>query len=571
MLLSRKSAVVFFAGVLLLMTGCARTARFPLVRPSPEPARHYFSSVRAENLFVQALDYDRRGLAALAEQCYALAYELDPRSEILKNILLNRYVGSGKYTQALLLVRSGKKERDLTEDDRRSLAGIYLKMGQYQRAIDMLESLKEKKPDELYSLGLIYETLGLSDKSLRCYRQCYEQSPSSLQLGLKVAGLLTRKGAYADAESLYVRMEQRFPESPAIINGLGLMYMIKGDTALALDYFKTSATLDTAQEDPLRYAAQIYLSRSDYVRAIACYEKLYQESGPREIYGKTLALLYYYNKQPEKAEELLKHLLSENIDDYELHFYMGLVAAVKSDTAGAEMEYRKALALRRTYADPWQQLVYIYIRQNKLDTALSEAKKFCDLQPASSQSWRLVGHVRAVRKEFADAVKSLGKAVAIDSTDAGAWFDLGSACERQHDIAGAADAFRKVLALRPDDPSTCNYLGYMWAEQGMQLDSAQVLLERALGAEPENGAFLDSYAWVYYQKGDFDKALLYMRKAIRNLSNDPIVYEHLGDILMKKNDAAGSREAYLKSILLHPEDPGAVQKKIDKLQNQTAP
>ena len=38
-----------------------------------------------------------------------------------------------------------------------------------------------------------------------------------------------------------------------------------------------------------------------------------------------------------------------------------------------------------------------------------------------------------------------------------------------------------------------------------------------------------SLGWVYYMRGDYDKALIELEKATEIIKNDPIMLEHLGD------------------------------------------
>lgn len=143
---------------------------------------------------------------------------------------------------------------------------------------------------------------------------------------------------------------------------------------------------------------------------------------------------------------------------------------------------------------------------------------------------------------------------------------MGSALERNRESDQAVKAFREVLKLRPDDPATLNYLGYMWAEQGKHLDTAKVYLERALEKEPHNGAFLDSYAWVHYQLGNYSTAHQFIEQAIERIYDDPVLYYHLGDILAKLGDSAKAIEAYHTALELGSEEGDIIRRKILELE-----
>ena len=83
----------------------------------------------------------------------------------------------------------------------------------------------------------------------------------------------------------------------------------------------------------------------------------------------------------------------------------------------------------------------------------------------------------------------------------------GAMFERQKKVEAAEAEFRKVLAAQPGDTAgALNYLGYMLVDHKMRVDEATQMIKKALDADPENGAYLDSLGWAYYQQGKFDEA-----------------------------------------------------------------
>ena len=58
----------------------------------------------------------------------------------------------------------------------------------------------------------------------------------------------------------------------------------------------------------------------------------------------------------------------------------------------------------------------------------------------------------------------------------------------------------------------------------------------AVELEPNNAIYLDTYAWVLYQKGEYKAAEAQMEKAVKLLKNpDKTYYQHYADILDKVN------------------------------------
>jgi tetratricopeptide (TPR) repeat protein len=515
----------------------------------------------AERYFIMARDYERRGIIDMAEHYYELAYNFDPNSEMLKDELVRRYIESEKTSKALILIKGQRTNQDLSLKEKRQVVSIYVKMGEFEKSAEVLELIKDRNDEEVYTLGLIYESMGKKDEALKNYLLYYKKN-SSVQIGYKIGKLLIASKRFAEAESLYTSMISVNGPKPDIFVMLGGLKVVQKDTTEGLRLFKKALELDSLNEDALRSAAQIYLTRNDYQNAIVNYEKLYNENELGEVYGRTLAIIYFYNKQFDKAESLLSDLLKDGMDDYELHYYLGLVFTGQKKNDLAMIEFEKTLSIRNTFDDAWKEMCYLSISDKKYDEALRIALRYQNTVSDKDAPLKLLGHVYMVRKEYTNAIESFQKALLVDSTDLYSYFELGSAFERTKKYTEAADAFSKVLAVKPDEPATCNYLGYMWAERRENLDSAKILISNALKAEPENGAFLDSYAWVLFQMGSVDSAFIYIEKAVKKVGDDPVVHVHLGEIYLKKKEYLKAIAAFRKCLELEPEDPDGVKSKI---------
>src|SRR5437764_15285236 len=132
--------------------------------------------------------------------------------------------------------------------------------------------------------------------------------------------------------------------------------------------------------------------------------------------------------------------------------------------------------------------------------------------------------------------------------------DYGAAAEQAGLYDKAAELFRKAIAMDPANAAEpYNYLGYMWAEQNTHLEEAEDAIKRALQLDPENGAYLDSMAWVEYRQGKYDQALENLKRAIQNLPReDAVVFEHLGDVYLKLNRVSQALESWQKAKTLDP-------------------
>jgi tetratricopeptide (TPR) repeat protein len=537
--------------------------RFPVVRPVGEIERDQKERAEAEACFIAARDFERRGDFHDAARYYARAYDCDPQSKELRDQVVRCYMSSGKYLQALALVKRKEKVRPLDAEERRMIAGIYLKMGEMSRAVEAIENIADKEVPDYYTLAIMYESMGNVEKALHYYRAYYRYDDASLGLGLKIVRMQLARKQFDSAESLAAALQRRHGEKPELYDLCGVVALTRNDTAAALDFFNRAVAVDSAYEDAARNAAQVYVQKNDYRRAIPYYEMLYRKSGLyKDEYGRLLAMLYYYDKRLVEAANLTMELLHTFFDDADLHYNLGLICSAMGKNDQARIELEKALVLRGDYGEAWRELFSLAVRERNYDRAYEVAGRWCARSPQEGAAWRCEGYALSLKKEYDRAVPCFLRAVALDSVDAGAWFELGSCYERNRDIPHAADAFRRVLRLNPGDPAASNYLGYMWAEKGMALDSAKVLLESALSKEPYNGAFLDSYAWILYQQGAVESAYEYMVKAVCRIHNDPVVFEHLGDLLDKRNDWEAAVKAYRRSLEYNPDNADLVRQKI---------
>jgi tetratricopeptide (TPR) repeat protein len=101
----------------------------------------------------------------------------------------------------------------------------------------------------------------------------------------------------------------------------------------------------------------------------------------------------------------------------------------------------------------------------------------------------------------------------------------------------------ELLKMQPRDPGLNNDLGYTWAERGENLARALEMIQLAVAAEPLNPAYLDSLGWVYYKRGNFERAREYLSRAVRlRKGQDATVRDHLGDAAYRLNDRAAARE-----------------------------
>jgi thiol-disulfide isomerase/thioredoxin len=111
-----------------------------------------------------------------------------------------------------------------------------------------------------------------------------------------------------------------------------------------------------------------------------------------------------------------------------------------------------------------------------------------------------------------------------------------------------AESFKSAIAIDPKDHNLLNNLAYELAKSKTDLDSAEAYSKRSIDLAREGfktkpwdiskdnweddtkrtiGNYLDTYGWVYYQKGNYYNALEQLQEAFKHIP-EPTIEHHLG-------------------------------------------
>ena len=110
-----------------------------------------------------------------------------------------------------------------------------------------------------------------------------------------------------------------------------------------------------------------------------------------------------------------------------------------------------------------------------------------------------------------------------------------------------------ALKLRPDEPELLNYLGYSWIDRNERLDEAIAMIAKAVAANPNSAAMIDSLGWGYYRKGDFDKARVQLERAVELEPGDPEINNHLGDLYWRTGRRLEAKFQWDRVLTLEPD------------------
>lgn len=455
---------------------------------------------------------------------------------------------------------------------------------QPRKALDVL-SLAVDHPEasgDIYArLGLVDTQLGLTDQALEANRTAIRKSPRLLAgyHNQYFACLQARQPAAAlkvlDEAAQQSDVDAGFLVGVADFYGNYILQFPSQREAVrarALPVLDRAASLKPALRQLRLKLADDYSMFDDQDKAAELYSGLAGEFDDvptvrTAIHGK-LAQIYLRAGKMKEATEQLKALVSDDPSNAQANFYLGSMAYDQEHWAETVDYMQKAILFAPDLEQAYYDLAAAQLALGRAEDTLKTMDKARQRFPQRFLTEYLSALAQTRVKNYPQATANftaaevLAQAGETNRLTSSFYFQFGAALERNGDYVQAAKYFGKCLDLAPDFAEGLNYLGYMWADHGTNLEKARGLIERALKLEPNNSAYLDSMGWVLYKLGRPKPALDFELKAVElSEEHDETLYDHLGDIYAALKQMDKAREFWRKSLEVQPDE--AVRKKLD--------
>ena len=195
-------------------------------------------------------------------------------------------------------------------------------------------------------------------------------------------------------------------------------------------------------------------------------------------------------------------------------------------------------------------------RLDRTDEAVSNLRRMIRQDETDLDALTTLADILRSRDRFEEAVDVYDRAVAaadqIGDEHWSLFYARGVALERSDRWPEAERDFLKSLSLSPDQPLTLNYLGYSWVDQGVNIEEAMRLIEKAVDLRPDDGYIVDSLGWGYYKRGDYPRAVAELERAVELQPDDPVINEHLGDAYWQVGRYLEARFQWRHALSLDP-------------------
>lgn len=246
----------------------------------------------------------------------------------------------------------------------------------------------------------------------------------------------------------------------------------------------------------------------------------------------------------------------------------------------------------------FRRMVLCQSRLGEVDKAIERVEKLYKDQPDNwlnlelkARILREVGRTADAEKAYQDLIvkidsdKRLGKEEKEEFLEE-IKYTLSNVYVELKKIDKAADILKALVEKNPDNPTYHNDLGYIWADNNLNLEEAEKLIRKAIEIErglrkkiknlkPEfdkdNSAYLDSLAWVLFKKKNYAEAKKLLVEAIKDEEGQHIeILDHLGDIHYAMGEKAEATKVWKDALNFagtskrEQDKKKEVEKKIEK-------
>lgn len=430
------------------------------------------------------------------------------RSEILM-VLMDLYNQEKDYSNLIATLdrleqKEGKSEQLSMEKYR-----IYHQMGDKDNAFREIENLAKEYPNDVryrVMLGDSYLDYDRAEEALKIFQQVLEEDPGNPMGQISLASYYERQGM----DSLFVAQQEMLVMNPRL---------------------GTQGQVEVMR----RIVMESEQKGRDSVRVLQLFDSLMVRTQD-DIALPVLYLGYMEHKKmgDEKKVPVLEKILDMEPDNIAARYNLLMVAVRKDDYAEAVRICEPAILYNPEEQSFYYYLGISYFREDRKSEALEVLRKGVKQVTPESD-----------KKLMSDFYTFIG--------------DLEHEAGRNE---LAYEAYDSALVYNPDNVGVLNNYAYFLSLERKNLDRAEEMSYRAVKAEPKNSTYLDTYAWILFEKSRYTEARIYIDEAMKNGGNESaVIVEHCGDIYFMLGETEQAVE-FWKQARDMEHDSKALEEKI---------
>ncbi len=544
--------------LLLLISFLASCATAPVPAPGdqkPDVSLHAGKS-RAMYLYSRARLVGLEGDYPGALNILRDAVELDPQSAFLHTALAEYKLKIGQVSEALDFINKAIK---LDPDYRPPyvMAGsIMSASGRDAEAADYLRKAVQLDPakDEAYlQLAVTLTHLYEYEEAVSTLKALLKAKPDSI-LGYYYLGkTYGQMRLYKDAVGYFAKTLELRPDFDQASIDMAAAYEALGDYGQAIEIYKKLVADEDSKVTVLQRLIQLLIQQRRYSDALE-YLQVAVDAG----YGgletmRKIGLLHMELEQFDEAIDVFTGMLEKDPALHQVRLYLGMALEESGDLDAAAAEFQKIPRDSSSYVDAVGHISFILKEQGKPEQAVETLRKAIADSPEQLEFYLNLSSLYESLQKGADALALLFDAEKKFTAEPRLQFRIGVLYDKLGNRPESIERMKRVIELNPNDAQALNFIGYTYAEIGINLEEALGYLKKAVSIRPNDGFILDSLGWVYYKLKRYDDAVKHLEDAASLVDDDSTIVEHLGDVYAARKEFRKALKAYKKAVDLDPE------------------
>lgn len=554
-----------------LLSSCATT---PATPPETSPNAALVQDGKARSLYL----YSRARLAGLegdypeALNILREAIVLDPSSAFLHAAIAEIKLKIGQATEAMEYISKaieldpGFRPPYLMAGAIMASAGKDLEAAEYLRKAIVLDPSKE---DAYLQLSVSLTRLFEYEEAVSTLKALVKVNNESV-LGYYYLGkTYGQMKLYRDAVGYFGKTLELRPDFEQAAIDMAAAYEAMGDYGKAIETYEGLVGRDDDKAVVLQRLIQLLIQQRRFTDALE-YLDLAVESG----YGgqetmRKIGLIHMELEQFDEAIKVFSSMLEKDPAAHLIRLYLGIAYEEKGELDAAYAEFAKIPRDSSSYNEAISHTAFILKAQGKSEHAVNILKAAIADTPHQLELYMtLTSLYEALNKPDEGLALLLGVEKQFES-DPRLHFRIGVLYDKLGKRTESIERMKKVIDLNPKDAQALNFLGYTYAEMGINLEEALQYLKKAVEIQPNDGFILDSLGWIYFKLRKYDEAAKYLEDASALVEDDSTIVEHLGDVYAARKEQKKALKAYKKALGIEP-DRKELLEKIRRIKGEPA-
>ena len=459
------------------------------------------------------------------------------------------------------------------------LASLYQQQNELDKAVTLLEQMVVRFPakqDPLFNLLDLYGRQEKYDEVISTLNRLEKRMGKNEQLSMEKFRIYLQmkddKKAFQEIESLV----QEYPMDMRYQVILGDVYLQNGKKQEAYDVYQ-----------------KVLAAEPDNPMAIFSMASYYKQTGQEELYQQQLDTLLLNKKvTPDTKVGVMRQMIVENEqadkDSTQIIALFDRIMKQEQDDPQIPMLYAQYLLSKNMEAesvpvleqvvdlDPTNNaarmmLIGAAVKKEDYKQIIKVCEPGIEATPDALEFYYYLA-VAYNQAEKPDSVISICKR-ALEHTTADSkkeivsdfYSILGDMYHTQKQMKEAYAAYDSALVYNPSNIGALNNYAYYLSVERRDLDKAEEMSYKTVKAEPNNATYLDTYAWILFEKGNYAEARIYIDNAMKSEGGDKsdVIVEHCGDIYYMTGDVDGELTYWKKALEMGSESK-TLKQKIEK-------